>query len=160
MSRAVISIVLSLLVVPAVQADTDYEYFSKVLQLENRWERLSARTIDKYLTYLGDKGLYEDFSSDAESKIRNSIRRELEERLSWDNVGEKVVATIMSECSDETLRKFAEAYEGKGEEAGSEAASNYLECATEGIDKSVGIVQEEFREAAPSIKRIAEDYRS
>lgn len=160
MNKTLTIVCLTLLLSSTARANTDYDYFSDVLQLEQRWQRVSAKTIDKYLVYLGKKGLYRDLSPAAEQGMKNEIRQQLQQRLGWDEVGEEVVETIMSGCSNETLRDFAAAYEGKGTATARSAAREYLGCATAGIGKSTAIIKQVLRDAAPSFGDIAKKYRS
>lgn len=149
----------SFLVLFPAQAEPDYAYFSKVLRLEQRWARLSAKTMDKYLIYLGQKGLYKDLSAEDEKKLKNEIRAALKSRLTWDKVGNKVSSTVIAGCKDETLKKFAQAYEGKDTKTSTQAAGKYLACASKGIDKSLVLIKDVFKEATPSIRNIAKKYR-
>jgi hypothetical protein len=93
------------------------------------------------------------------SKLEREIRIELKVRLSWEKVGEKFVAKVLSGCGNETLNNFAQAYQGKDMELGRSAAAEYLSCASEGIKKSLVIMQEEIKKVAPSLSRIVKKYR-
>ena len=154
-----VACVLSLPIYIPAQATPDYDYFSEVLQLKSRWARLSTKTINKYLLYLERKGLYNNITPDAKNQVKEEILAELKNRLTWDKVGERVAAKVISGCSDETLRNFAEAYQGRGTETDVSVASKYLKCASNGVDQSLVIIQEEFKRASPSLSLIAERYR-
>jgi hypothetical protein len=158
MHKVFLSLILLLVAFP-MQASTNYDYFAKVLQLEKRWERFSVKTIDQYLVYLGKKDLYEGLSPDMVNKLKREISVELKERLNWEKVGERFVTKVMSGCSSETLNNFADAYESKSIEVGRSAASEYLECASTGINKSLVIIREEIQKATPSLSRIVKKYR-
>lgn len=160
MKQTLMATVISLLISIPAHAGPDYDYFSHVLQLESRWARLSTKTIENYQLYLEKKGLYKNLTTEAKSGLREEIEALLKSRLTWDKVGERVVATIISACSDETLREFAKAYRNSGTETSVSAASKYLDCATEGVSRTIPIFQMEFKEAAPSLSRIAKKYRS
>ncbi|MCG7983226.1 MAG: hypothetical protein JAY90_10835 [Candidatus Thiodiazotropha lotti] len=159
MRLTLLTCLLSLLVAIPAQAATDYNYFSEVLQLEKRWARLSARTIQRYLVYLEKKGLYKNLAAKTQDRFRGEVETLLMSRLTWDKVGERVAIKVISGCSDETLRNFAEAYQKRGTEAGVAAAFEYLACATEGVSRAMVIIQAEFKKAAPSLNRLAEQYR-
>ena len=159
MQKLFIASLLSLLISLPVHASADYDYFSKVLQLEMRWERLTTKTVGSYLAFLGKKGVYENLPPTTETQIKIEITAELEKRLSWDKLGEKFIASVMSACSDETLRNFAQVYKNKSIQAGRAAAPEYLSCASKGIKESFPLMQAEFKNAAPTLKRIAQKYR-
>ncbi|MCG8485920.1 MAG: hypothetical protein MI756_00465 [Chromatiales bacterium] len=160
MKNVLLACALSLLTSVPAQASSNYNYFSEVLQLENRWARLSTKTIERYLVYLDKKGLYKNLTAEAKSQLSGEIETLLKNRLSWDKVGERVVAKVISGCSDDTLRNFAEAYQKRGTEVGMAAASEYLACATEGVSRAMPIFQMEFKKAGPSLTRITEKYRN
>ncbi|MCG8083794.1 MAG: hypothetical protein JAY73_22510 [Candidatus Thiodiazotropha taylori] len=160
MKQFCMATLISLLISLPAHADPDYDYFSRILQLESRWARLSAKTIQNYQLYLEKKGLYKNLTAEANRGLRDEIDMLLKSRLTWDKVGERVVATVLSACSDETLREFAKAYRNSGTETTHSAASKYLDCATKGVSRSMPIFQMEFKNAAPALSRIAKKYRN
>jgi hypothetical protein len=142
-----------------VQANSDDAYFSKVLKLEKRWERLSATTIKMYIAHIEKKGFFKKISPDVLSKVDNEITAELKSLLTWDNIGKKSVSTLLSGCSYETLKDFADTLEGKLERTESlYAASEYKKCGALGVKKSIPIMQKEIMKATPNVIKILKKY--
>ncbi|MCG8097882.1 MAG: hypothetical protein JAZ05_02200 [Candidatus Thiodiazotropha taylori] len=160
MKQILMATLILLLISLPVHAGSDYDYFSRILQLESRWARLSEKAIQNYQLYLEKKGLYKNLTAEANRGLRDEIDMLLKSRLTWDKVGERVIATVLSACSDETLREFAKAYRNSGTETTHSAASKYLDCATKGVSRSMPIFQMEFKNAAPALSRIAKKYRN
>jgi hypothetical protein len=144
-----------------VQANTSDAYFSKVLKLEKRWERLSVKTIKMYMSHIEKKGFFKKISPSVMSEVDNEITTELKSHLTWQNVGKKSVSTLLSGCSDKTLKTFAEALEGKLERTeGLSAASEYEKCAAVGVKKSIPIMQKEIMKATPNVINILKKYQA
>ncbi|MCG7919615.1 MAG: hypothetical protein N0E37_17830, partial [Candidatus Thiodiazotropha taylori] len=96
MKQICMATLISLLISLPAHADPDYDYFSRILQLESRWARLSAKTIQNYQLYLEKKGLYKNLTAEANRGLRDEIDMLLKSRLTWDKVGKRVIATVLS----------------------------------------------------------------
>ena len=144
-----------------VQANTDDAYFSKVLKLEERWERLSAKTIKMYIAHIEKKGFLKKIPPAALATVDNEITVELKSHLTWDIVGRKSVSALLSGCSDKTLKTFADALEDKlkRKEALS-AASEYEKCGAIGVKKSIPIMQKEIMKLTPNIINILKKHQA
>lgn len=143
-----------------IQANTDNTYFSTVLKLEEKWQKLSTKTIKRYISHIEKKGFFKNIAPTEMAKVDYEITTELKNQLTWDKVGRKTVSTLLSGCSQKTLKGFAEALEGKlTRTEGLSAASAYEKCAAIGVKKTIPIMQKEIMKATPNIINILKKHQ-
>ena len=159
----VLILLLSVLVVPPVNADSPInQEFSEVLELETRWKRVTSITIDRYLQYLDDKGVYDNLSQNSISSMKRELKSEFENSFSWSRVGNKFVAQVLSYCDSETLNDLSASLRSKNlsSKARESIARDYLTCGKEGINNSMSVIQEIIKDTGPSIRKIISKYRN
>lgn len=142
------------------QAEFNNEYFASVLKLEERWERLSTKTVKMYIAYIEKKGLLKDIPSTSVDRVNTEISEELSRQLTWGKLGKRSVSTLLSGCSDKTLVSIAKALEGKLEEKERlSAASAYEKCGAVGVKKTLPIMQDAIMKVMPNVLTIVKKYQ-
>tara|TARA_R110002124_G_scaffold234886_1_gene400236 strand:- start:22867 stop:23853 length:987 start_codon:yes stop_codon:yes gene_type:complete len=134
-----------LLLVSSVAFPYDNATYVAVLEWDKKWDKVLARATDSYIERIGsDKSA---FKSETERNEKlEYIRSHLLEALGWNNVGEAVTNKITQSCDKYVLDGLVNITTGKTESSENRGAiiSSYRNCMKAGLNKSLGMIQEEI----------------
>ncbi|MEZ5492087.1 MAG: hypothetical protein R3F50_17515 [Gammaproteobacteria bacterium] len=143
MKKYAVSILL--LLVSSVAFSYDNATHVSVLEWDKKWDKVLARATDNYI-----EKIKSDKSALTPERERNEkledIRSYMLEKLGWNNVGATVTNNITKSCDKYVLDVLVDIKVGKAKslEAKEKYITSYRNCMRAGLNKSLGLIQEEI----------------
>lgn len=123
----------------------EVEDYVSVLQWKGKWDKISSRAIDGYVSR-GIKYYPSDFTVAQSEEASKNIRAALNQKIGWDATKDTFISGFMTHCGDELLNVMVEFYE-RGEftqEDKDLILADYGSCATAAIQGTMSLVINEI----------------
>ena len=158
MKKLLLLICFIFIQVPVISYDnTD---FSNTLGWEKKWNKVIIRSTEKYLSKI-EKGPFSKLSINDRDSAISEMRESLQEKLSWEVMGQGLTQGIIKHCDPEILNIMTRFYK-KERVLNVErklVVKEYSICAKKGFSESMVKLKEVIISSVPEVDKVLNKYK-